>query len=85
MPLAPVTGVKLVAAWPDVNVVDATAWVAVTALSTVSEKVLDAVALVESVILTVKVVAAMGVVGLPVIVPVDVLIARPVGRAGEML
>ncbi len=76
---------KLLAAWPAVKVVVAIAWVAVTAVFTVNVKVLEAVAPVESVTVTLKVVAARLTVGLPVIVPVVALTERPAGKAGEML
>ena len=53
VPLLPVTGVKLAAAWFCVNTVEATAFVATTAALTVSEKFAIAVALFASVTVTV--------------------------------
>ena len=64
---------------------EATAWVATTALLTVKEKVAVAEAPLVSVTVTVNVVAALVTLGVPETVPVDALIDRPVGREGEML
>jgi hypothetical protein len=59
--------------------------VAVTALFTVRLKVAVAVAPFESVNVTVWVVAALVVVGVPVIAPLVEEKLRPVGSAGKML
>ncbi len=85
VPFVPVTGVKLVAEWFCVRIVEAIVCVAVTAEPTVKLKVAVAVALLASITVTVKVVAASVPVGVPVIAPVAELINRPVGSAGEML
>jgi hypothetical protein len=53
VPPAPVTGVKEVTAWFCVRAVEAIDWVAATAPLTVRLKVLDAVALLASVTVTV--------------------------------
>jgi hypothetical protein len=65
--------------------VDVTAWAAVTAAFTVSEKVLLAVAPLLSVTVTVKVAAESVAVGVFEIAPVAELKFNPVGKAGEML
>jgi hypothetical protein len=82
VPPPPVTGVKAVAAWFWVRMVVGTAWVAVTAELTVRVKVLLAVALLASVMVTVKVERACTTEGVPVIWPVVVDMVNPVGRAG---
>jgi hypothetical protein len=62
-----------------------TAVVAVTPGFTVNEKDAVAVELLTSATVTVYVVAGLVALGMPVIVPVEELMLRPVGRAGEML
>ena len=76
---------KLVAAKFCVKAAEATDCVAATAVATASEKVADVVALLASVTVIVKVVAASAVVGVPVIAPVAGLRLRPVGSDGETL
>ena len=73
------------AAWFTVNAADAIATVAVRAAFTVSAKLDDAVELLWSVTVTVYVVSGLAAVGVPLIAPVDVLMFRPAGKAGEML
>jgi hypothetical protein len=67
-----------------VSVTAATDCVAVTALLTVSEKVLDADALFVSVMVTVYVCVPLVAVGMPVMAPVEVLKLSPVGSDGEI-
>ena len=85
VPLAPVTGLKLLVALLCVRVLDATDCVAVTAAFTVRLNVAFAVALLESVTVTVKVVPASVDVEVPEIEPVELSIDRPVGSVGAML
>ena len=88
-PPVAVTGVKGVAAVFWVSVVDATAWVVTSAgnASTVRLNVLELVCagLLESVTVTVKVVADRIAVGVPEISPEAVFNDRPTGRLGEIL
>jgi len=85
VPPAPLTGVKEVAAWFTVKLVEATVCVALTALSTVTLKVAVAVALLASVTVTVYVVVALTPEGVPVIIPVLDAKMRPVGSVGATL
>jgi hypothetical protein len=62
-----------------------TAVVAVTPGFTVNEKDAVAVELLTSATVTVYVVTGLVALGMPAIVPVEELMLRPVGRAGEML
>jgi hypothetical protein len=83
VPPVAVTGVNGVAALPTVKVVLGTACVVVKAAFTVRPNVLDevcAVGVVWSVTVTVKVVVARAVDGVPLICPVVVEKLRPVGR-----
>ena len=80
MPPAPATEIKLLAAWFCVNVVEATAVVAVTALFTVRTNVLLAVAPFTSFTVTVNVVAVSVAVEVPVMAPVEALKFNPAGR-----
>src|SRR5579864_6549172 len=82
VPPLPVTGVNGVAAWLMISAVDGTAVVAVTAPFTVRLNVLVAVAPLASVTVTVKVVAAIAAVGVPLTAPFEVLKLRPAGRLG---
>jgi hypothetical protein len=83
VPPVAVTGVNGVAALPTVKVVLGTACVVVNAGFTVRLKVFDevcAVVVVWSVTVTVKIVVAKAVVGVPLIWPVDVENVSPVGN-----
>jgi hypothetical protein len=85
VPPEPMTGVNAVAARFCVNVVEATACVAVTAVFTVRLKVAVAVAPFVSVTVTVYVPATLAAVGVPVIAPVVELKLSPAGSAGATL
>ena len=82
MPPPPVTGTGDVVALPCASVTEPSETVAVTALLTVSMKVLLAVALFASVTVTVKVVARV-TAGVPVMAPVEVFMLNPVGSDGD--
>ena len=85
VPLPPVTGIGPLEIWFSVSAIEAIDRVAVTAPLTVSVNVFEAVALLASVTVTVKLVAELVPVGVPVIAPVDELMPSPVGSGGETL
>ena len=85
VPPAPVTGIKLVAAWLCVNAVEATAAVAVTAEFTIRTNILLADTPFVSVTITVNVVAVSVAVGVPLMAPVEVLKLNPAGSVPAVI